>query len=109
MEVKNEKFVSWVEAKNILVKKEKEKELGYEQKNSLEYLRKFCKLTEKEESEIREELKKIGKLSEKQIVNIINFLPKNLDELRILFADERVVLSEDEKNKIIEIVKNKAK
>ena len=40
METKGERFVTLAEAKKILEKKAKEKELGYEQKNALEHLRK---------------------------------------------------------------------
>jgi DNA-directed RNA polymerase subunit F len=105
MEVKNDRVVTWPEAKKILLEKEKQKELGYEQKNALEHLRKFCKMSEKNFKEIKEELKKIEKLNERQITNIINLLPQNLDELRVIFANERIVLSEEDKKKILDIVK----
>jgi DNA-directed RNA polymerase subunit F len=103
MEIKSEKVTNWVEAKKILMKKEKE--LGYEQKNALEHLRKFCKISEKKVKKMMEELGKLEKLRDKHIVNIINFLPENLDELRVLFAHERVVLSDEDKKKILKIVK----
>lgn len=106
MEVKSEKPISWVEVKKILTKKEKEKELGYEQKNALEHLRKFCKISQQKAEKIMAELRKIEKLKDKHIVNIVNFLPENLEELRIIFAHERVVLSDEEKKKIIKIVKD---
>lgn len=105
MDVKSEKFVSWTDAKKILEKKVKEKELGYEQKNALEHLRKFSRLTEKDTSEMVEELKKIEKLRERHIVGIVNMLPQDPDELRMLFANEIVTLSDDDKKKILSIVK----
>jgi DNA-directed RNA polymerase subunit F len=106
MEVKDEKVTSWIEAKKILMKMEKEKELGYEQKNALEHLRKFCKTPELKAEKILNELRKIEKLKDKHIVNILNFLPENLDDVRIIFANERVVLTEDDKKKILKIVKD---
>jgi DNA-directed RNA polymerase subunit F len=106
MEVKDEKVTSWVEAKKILMKMEGEKELGYEQKNALEHLRKFCKIPESKAQKILNELRKIEKLKDKHIVNIMNFLPENLDDVRIIFANERVVLTEDDKKKILKIVKD---
>ncbi|MEM5812427.1 MAG: RNA polymerase Rpb4 family protein [Candidatus Aenigmatarchaeota archaeon] len=105
MKVLNEKFVSWVEVKKILEKKEKEKELGYEQKNALDHLRKFSKISEKAANEMHDELVKIEKLKERHIVSIMNHLPQDLEELRVLFANEVVSLSEDDKKKIISIVK----
>ena len=86
-------------------KKGKEKELGYEQKNALEHLRKFSKLSEKKVNEMVKELEKIEKLKEKQIISIVNMLPVSLDDLGVLFANEIITLSEDEKKKIISTVK----
>ncbi len=106
MEIENVKNVNWIFVKKVLASKEKEKELGYEQKNALDHLRKFCKISEKKAETIREELVKIGKLKEKHMNYILNFLPDNLDDLRLIFAHERVVLSEDDKKKILKIVKS---
>ena len=105
METENEKFVTWGEAKKILEAKAKEKELGYEQKNALEYLRKFSKLTEKKIREAREELEKIGKLKERHIAMIINMLPKDMDDLNVLFANEIIAPGEEEKKKILAVTK----
>ncbi|NIO21459.1 MAG: hypothetical protein GTN76_12140 [Candidatus Aenigmarchaeota archaeon] len=106
MEVKDEKAISWIDVKKILMKKEKDKELGYEQKNALEHLRKFCKIPESKAEKMAEELKKIEKLKDKHIVNILNFLPENSEDLRIIFANDRVVLTDDDKKKILKIVKD---
>jgi DNA-directed RNA polymerase subunit F len=105
MEIKGEKFVSWAEVKKTLEKKAKDKELGYEQKNALEHLRKFSKLTEKAMNEMVGELKKIEKLRERHIVSIVNMLPQDPDELRLLFANEIVTVSDEDKKKILSIVK----
>jgi DNA-directed RNA polymerase subunit F len=53
-----------------------------------------------------EELKKIEKLKDRHIVSIINFLPDNQNDLRILFANDRLVLTDDDKRKILKIVKD---
>ncbi|MCK4335988.1 MAG: RNA polymerase Rpb4 family protein [Candidatus Aenigmarchaeota archaeon] len=105
MDIEDEKAVSWLDAKKILMEKEKNKELVYEQKNALEHLRKFCKLPEKKYGKMLEELRKIEKLKDKHIASIINFIPETQDELRVLFANERVVLTDDDKKKILKIVK----
>jgi DNA-directed RNA polymerase subunit F len=105
MKVHSEKFVSWAEARRILEKKEKEKELGYEQKNALDHLRKFSKVSDSKSREMTEELAKMGKLSEKQMMAVINMLPGDVDEVRVLFAHEIANLSEDDRKKIASIVK----
>ena len=105
MDIKNEKVISWADAKKILSDKEKNKELVYEQKNALDHLRKFCKLPETKSKKIIEELSAIECLKERHVVGIINFLPENSDELRTLFSNDRIVLSEDDSKKIVKIIK----
>ena len=106
MEVHDEKVTNWGEVKKILLIREKERELGYEQKNALEHLRKYCKISESKMNKMMYELKQIEKLKDKHIANIINFLPGNQEELGILFANDRIVLTDDDKKKILKIVKD---
>ena len=105
MKVKEEQFVPWATAKKILEKRSKESELGYEQKNALEFLRKFSKVSEKKTEELMEELGKISRLKERQIVAISDMLPQNEEELRVLFANEIVTLKDEDKKKVLSLVK----
>jgi DNA-directed RNA polymerase subunit F len=109
MEIKNEKFVTSYDARKILRKRGKETELNYEQKNALDYLNRCCKLPEKEISSMVEALGKVEKLHEKHIVSIVEMLPRDDEDLRLLFANERIVLSDDEKKKIVDAVKKHSK
>ena len=103
MKVVGEKFVSYPKAKKILAEREKEGELSYEQKSSLEHLRKFSKLDDDEK--ITEELHSIEKLREDLIVKIINNLPKAVDEVKVMFQKDVIDLSDEDIAKIIEITK----
>lgn len=107
MEVREEKMITWATAKKLLEVKEKEskKELGYEQKNALEHLRKFSKLSEKKAKDMLDELGKIERLKERQRIGIVNMMPQDMDDLKVLFANEVLSLSEDDKKKILSIVK----
>ena len=104
MEIIDEKLVSWAEAKKILDKKSKEKELGYEQKNALEHLKKFCKISESKVKDMVKELSKNERLKDSQKINIVNHLPQNIDELNVLFSNEIITLSEDDKKAILKAV-----
>ncbi len=105
MEIMDEKPVSVVEVKKILEAKAKKKKLGYEQNNVLEHLKKFCRLSKKNEEQIIEGLRKMDKLKEKHVMTIVNNLPRDMDDLRLLFANERISVSQDDKAKILGIVK----
>ncbi len=103
MDIKEQKQITLAEAKKILEEKEKQKELVYEQKNALEHLRKFSKLSHQKVEEMYSELEKIRKLSERHIVAIIDHLPEDPDYLRILLSG--LDLSAEDKKKIIDAVK----
>ena len=104
MDIIDEKIISWAEARKILEKKAKDKELGYEQKNALEHLKKFSKLSEKKVLEMIEALRKNERLKDRHIMNIVNHLPQDMDELNILFSSEIITLSEDDKKAILKII-----
>jgi DNA-directed RNA polymerase subunit F len=105
MNIISEETITDAEAKEILEKREKEGELKYEQKNALDILRKFVKTETEKIKVLVEELKKITKLREKQIVAIANFLPKDKDDLRVILQKEYSSFTEDEINLILEAVK----
>ena len=105
MEIKDEKAITFAEVKQILTKREEEGELGYEQKTTLDYLKKLYKVAPTKVNKMVAELKQIEKLNEKHIANIVNFLPQDLDDLRVIFSNERVDLSPADKQKILDIVK----
>jgi DNA-directed RNA polymerase subunit F len=105
MKVIETKPVSMAEAKDILSSREKKKELSYEQKLALEHLNKFTKLKQEDAKKLLEELSSVLRMSQETVVQILNFLPKNADELRMIFSREKFSLKEDEINKILEIIK----
>jgi DNA-directed RNA polymerase subunit F len=105
MKILTEETITNAEAKEILENRAKEIELKYEQKNALEILRKFVRLDVEKVKKMAEELKKIEKLREKQIVEIINFLPEDRDELRVVLHKEYNSFTQEEIEAILEIVK----
>ncbi|MBN2330708.1 MAG: hypothetical protein JXC85_02735 [Candidatus Aenigmarchaeota archaeon] len=109
MEIKSEKFVTPYEARKILKKRGKDTELNYEQKNAMEYLNKFCKVPEKEIDALVSELSGIERLNDKHIVGIVGMMPKDEEDLRLLFANERIVLADEDKKRIISAVKKHGK
>jgi DNA-directed RNA polymerase subunit F len=105
MKVLSEREIPNVEAKEILENREKERELKYEQKISLALLRKFVKIEKEKIKKLMEELSSIERLREKQIVAISNFLPEDRDDLRAILHKEYTAFTQEEIDKILEIVK----
>jgi len=104
-EIIRESLVIDAEAQEMLKERKKEIELGYEQKNALDYLKKYSKLTEKKAKKLMEELSKITKLRERQVISIVNLLPEDNDDLRLILEKDYNLLTDEEKTLILESVK----
>jgi len=105
MNVLTEEIITDAEAKEMLEKRAKEIEPKYEQKNSLEILRKFAKVEPERTKLLVEELKKIERLRERQIVAIANFLPQDKEDLRAILHKEYTSFIPEEIESILEIIK----
>ncbi len=103
MKIVDDKAITYPRAKKILEAREKEGELSYEQKSSMEHLRKFSKLDDDEK--IFEELKATEKLRDELIVKIINNMPKTPEEVKIIFQKDVIDLGAEDMAKVTEIVK----
>jgi DNA-directed RNA polymerase subunit F len=98
--------VSLSEVKNILKKISKEREeLLYEQKIALEHAQKFAKLPIKKTEDILKELIKLDFIEETHAYKIADILPKTEDDIKTIFAKERITIGENEVNNILEIIK----
>jgi DNA-directed RNA polymerase subunit F len=105
MKVLDEKLVTDAEAKEILESIGKKIELKYEQKNALDILKKFVKIDAEKAKKLVEELKKIKKLREREIIAIVNFLPEDRDDLRLILEKEYTNFTPEEVNQILETIK----
>lgn len=106
MENENQaKPVSLSEVKNILKKISKEREeLLYEQKIALEHAQAFAKLSVKKTQDMIKELTKLEFLQEAHAYKIADIVPKTVDDVKTIFAKERLSLGENEIKKILDIV-----
>ncbi|BBL62281.1 MAG: DNA-directed RNA polymerase subunit F [Methanobrevibacter arboriphilus] len=88
--------------KEILEDFQEKYELSYEQNLTLDHVTKFNKLSLEDTEEL------IGKLEEivkkKHAVRIADLMPKDLSDLRLLFAKERLPISKEELEEILSIV-----
>ena len=99
------KPVSISEVKNILKKISKEREeLIYEQKIALEHATKFAKLPVKKTEDMIKELTKLEIISESHAYKIADILPQTDDDIKTIFAKERITIGDADIKKILEIV-----
>lgn len=98
------KHLTLPEAKKMLEKNQKERELSYEQRLALEHALKISRLTASKAENLVKELRKIEKITEPIACKIADILPQDPDAVRAIFAKERFNLSPEEISFIIETV-----
>ncbi len=91
---------------NILAKRNKEvEELIYEQRLTLEHIKKFTKLKKKAANDLMKELLKINeKIKPRHAVKVVDLLPKDESDVKSVFAKERFALTKDEVKEILGVV-----
>lgn len=108
-EVLEENPVSIAEAKEH-IKKVPTKDMTFEQKQAYDHIKKMTKLKPKDAKAMKKELEELGirKLKELHIVRIIDILPKDEKEIDFILKDTNTSFEDEEKAKIMSIVKKYA-
>jgi len=106
----DEEYLTVSEAKVLLEDIEAERgadedrEMRYELARAVEHVNRFAVLDAEESLDLVEELEAIEKVDEKTAYKIADLLPRNRDELRAVFAQERYSLDGDELDEILDVV-----
>jgi DNA-directed RNA polymerase subunit F len=109
MRLLREELITNAEAKKVVDKIGSPDDMKYEQKNAYESLKKFVVVDPKQIEALVEELKKMNKLRDRNIVAIANMLPEDTDDLRAILHKEYSNFTTEEINLILESVKKVAK
>lgn len=103
-EIIEENPISFAEVLERLEKKKEEEELEFEQRLAYDFVQKFSQLPVEKTKELIDELLEIPKVRRHQAVILANNMPKNKQDIRLIFAKERTSLREDTIEKILEII-----
>jgi DNA-directed RNA polymerase subunit F len=101
------KLLTIPEANQILSKIDMEK-ADQIQKRTLDYTTKFAKAQADSAKKVRKELETECGLSEEEAVELINIMPKSVEELRTFTSGWRKLLSTETLEKILKILRPKA-
>jgi|GEM_PF-1708117 len=105
MKILSEKPVLPHEVKSLLENISKNFELSYIEEKTLNYLKTVLKLDEKSAKELYEELLNLNiqELPKNVIIKIVEFLPKDIEELKVILYG--IPLDKEKAEKILETVK----
>jgi DNA-directed RNA polymerase subunit F len=101
------KLLTIPEANQILSKIDVEK-ADQIQKRTLDYTTKFSKVQADSSKKLRKELETECGLSEEEAVELVNIMPKSVEELRTFTSGWRKLLSTETLEKILKILRPKS-
>ena len=106
-----EKEPTTIAEAHAILKLRKDNERNYEQKLVWEHVSKFKKVGVRDAKKLSGELRSLEmrRLKEEYITQIVDVMPRNLKELKNVFADSKSNLHDDELKKIVDVVKNYVK
>ena len=106
MKVNSTKPVTLAAVKDILDDREKEGELGYEQKQAQDYAKKFAKHARKEAEQLVEKMMKANpKITLEVATTLVNIAPKHPELVRTIAFKDKLELSEEELEEILKLFK----
>ncbi len=97
------RLASLPEALEILEKRKRGGELGYEQQLAYDYAKKFAKLDSGKASKLRKELEAL-ELSEKTTASVLDIMPIDIMQLKQILATDKKILGEGVPEKIMGII-----
>ena len=84
--------------------RENDNELNYEQNITLNHLERFKRFSVEDAEEIVEKLQSEFGLREKVAVHIVDLIPQDLADLRLIFAKEPGQVDKEDMEKILELL-----
>ena len=105
-----EEYLTIAETKEVLQDLERERaadedrEMRYELARAIEHVNRFAVLDPAESREFVDELLALEKVDEPTAYKVANLRPRDRDELRAVYAQERYSLSGDELDEVLEVV-----
>ncbi|MCE5214364.1 MAG: RNA polymerase Rpb4 family protein [Methanobacterium sp.] len=94
--------ITIAEVKKMLEERSQIHELNYEQNLALDHVTKFVKIDDEPAIELVKELKEI--IKKIQAIKLADIMPKDMADMRLMFAKERGSHKQEELEKLLEII-----
>jgi len=101
----SDRYVTLAEVLQILKEESEKRELTTEQKLALDHAEKMVKLPVEKAKKLQEELSSLEFVSDAMACKIVDILPTHPDDVRVLFAKERLILEKNHIDLILEKIK----
>jgi len=99
-----DRYVPLSETLQMLETESENRELNTDQKIALDHAQRLARLPMEKARELQEELSSFEFVSDAMACKIVDILPTHPDDIRILFAKERLILEKEHVDQILEVV-----
>jgi DNA-directed RNA polymerase subunit F len=99
-----ERYITLAEVKEILEAEAKVRELSNDQKIALDNATKVAKISGDDARKLFKELKDLEFISDPVAVKIADLLPTQPEDVRVLFAKERLILEKKQVDALLAVV-----
>jgi DNA-directed RNA polymerase subunit F len=99
-----DRYVPLAKAQEIIEGESEQRELNTDQKIALDHSQKLAKLSVEKAAELQEALSRLDFVSDAMACKIVDITPSHPDDVRILFAKERLILEKEHIDQILEVV-----
>lgn len=96
--------ITGAEVKEVLEEFSQDYELNYEQNITLNHLSRFPRFSTEDSEKIIAELEDKVNLRHKVAVHIVDLIPQDIDDLRLIFAKEPTQITPEEMEQILDIL-----
>jgi len=103
-EIKSTKVIPLSEVSRILEERQKDGELGFEQKSALEYAQKHSHVSQEKAHELISKIMDLQFASEAIAVKLVDLLPKSEDEVKLIFQQEKREITSAQAKQVLEIL-----
>lgn len=103
-EILSHKPVPLCEVADLLSEREKEGELGFEQKGALDYASKFRHLSKDKCEDLISKLLELPFMSENMAIKLVDTLPKTEEEVILVFGQEKKDITKGQVKEVMEIL-----
>ncbi|MGQ9720213.1 MAG: hypothetical protein ACUVXA_02700 [Candidatus Jordarchaeum sp.] len=104
VKILKERLLNLAEVKKILEERSSKGELSYFQRVTLDYATKFSQLSAEKSVQIIKKLTENFGISESTAIQIVNAVPKSIDELRVFLTNEQKIFTEEELSEFLKIL-----
>ena len=99
-----ERYLTLAEVKEILEEESKHRDLTNDQKIALDNATKVAKISAEDARKLVKELKEFDFISDPVAVKVADLLPTQPEDVRVLFAKERLILDKKQVDALLAVV-----